>query len=304
MVKVARTIMPPKDTAGRDSAAAATIQRRKPRPGMPGFGSTTPASGVEQPIESRARPATPVNAVASAMKILSDLSRREAPVGVTQLARELKLNTSTCFNILQTLAQGELVRMDPATKTYAIGMGIVDLARDMLARDSELPIIRPMMERIARTHGITVVLLKRTGPDDLTVVELAIGDGPMRITLSIGQNVPLLLGASGLLMAAFSGFSETELRTRFDRLAPFRELPFAEFQRNVEQTRARGWAVDEGHFVRGTVSVSVPLFSEDGKPGLACSGTMFVGQYSEAKSLQIAKDLGEIAQVMRSRRRR
>ena len=264
-------------------------------------------SGDATPVAPRARrrngeaPPSTVNAVASALKILFHLSAVDTPIGVTPLARVLGLNTSTCFNILKTLVRDNLVEFDEKTKTYTIGMGVVDLAKGLFARDIDVSTVRPMMEQVAQKHGITVSLLRRIKDNRSMIVQIAVSDAPVRISLSVGQILPLLLGAQGQVMAAFSGLDAQELRRQFDLLNFGRPISFDTFMSNVEDTRRRGWSVDEGYIVRGTVSISVPVFDRVRLPMFACSATMFSGQYDADNASRIAHDLRAIGESIERR---
>ena len=265
------------------------------------------AAGDAAPAAPRARrrngeaPPSTVNAVASALKILFHLSAVDTPIGVTPLARVLGLNTSTCFNILKTLVRDNLVEFDEKTKTYTIGMGVVDLAKGLFARDIDVSTVRPMMEQVAQKHGITVSLLRRIKDNRSMIVQIAVSDAPVRISLSVGQILPLLLGAQGQVMAAFSGLDAQELRRQFDLLNFGRPMSFDTFMANVEDTRRRGWSVDEGYIVRGTVSISVPVFDRVRLPMFACSATMFSGQYDADNASRIAQDLRAIGDAIERR---
>jgi DNA-binding IclR family transcriptional regulator len=265
------------------------------------------AAGDAAPTAPRARrrngeaPPSTVNAVASALKILFHLSAVDTPIGVTPLARVLGLNTSTCFNILKTLVRDNLVEFDEKTKTYTIGMGVVDLAKGLFARDIDVSTVRPIMEQVAQKHGITVSLLRRIKDNRSMIVQIAVSDAPVRISLSVGQILPLLLGAQGQVMAAFSGLDAQELRRQFDLLNFGRPISFDTFMSNVEDTRRRGWSVDEGYIVRGTVSISVPVFDRVRLPMFACSATMFSGQYDADNASLIAQDLRAIGDAIERR---
>jgi DNA-binding IclR family transcriptional regulator len=246
-------------------------------------------------------PPSTVNAVASALKILFHLSAIDTPIGVTPLARVLNLNTSTCFNILKTLVRDNLVEFDDRTKGYTIGMGVVDLAKGLFSRDIDVSSVKPMMEQVAQRHGITITLLRRIKDNRSMIVQVAVTDAPVRIALSVGQVLPLLLGAQGQVMAAFCGFDMQELRRQFDLLNFGRPMSFETYMSNVAETRRRGWAVDDGYIVRGTVSISVPIFDRVRLPIFACSATMFSGQYDVDTAARIAQDLREIGDTIERR---
>jgi DNA-binding IclR family transcriptional regulator len=177
----------------------------------------------------------------------------------------------------------------------------VDLAKGLFARDIDVSSLRQMMEKVAQKHGVTVSLLRRIKDNRSMIVQIAVCDAPVRISLSVGEILPLLLGAQGQVMAAFSGFDAQELRRQFELLNLGRPMSFDSFMAGVEETRRRGWSVDEGYIVRGTVSLSVPVFDAVRLPIFACSATMFSGQYEAEHAACIAQDLRDIANAIERR---
>jgi DNA-binding IclR family transcriptional regulator len=232
-----------------------------------------------------------VPAVAAAIRILRHLAAAGGPLGVTPLARALGLNTSTCFNILRTLVQGELVRFDPEAKTYALDFGLVDLARAAFARGAEVTHVLPMMRQLALRHGVTVTLWRPGGHDRMMLEQMAESDRVMRIRMGVGQRLPLLIGAMGRIAGAFGGMTDAELRRRFEGLRWQRPFSFEDFLSQVEDTRRRGWALDDGHYVLGVTTLSAPVAAY-GTEGLSVvSATMFGGQHDAAALERIGAEL-------------
>ena len=234
-----------------------------------------------------------VPSVAAAIRILRHLAACRTPQGVTPLARALSLNTSTCFNILRTLAAGELVRFDPGTKAYALDLGLVDLARAAFTQGEELGRVLPLMRQLALRHGVTVTFWRSAGPDRMVLALVAESDQVMRIRMGVGQRLPLLIGAMGRVAAAYGGLGEAELRRRFDALRWQRAFPFEEFLRQVEETRVRSWAVDDGHYVRGVTTISAPV--REASSLSAVSATMFGAQHGPAMLARIGAELVALA---------
>src|SRR5690606_26368654 len=62
------------------------------------------AAQPDKPQNGDVAPGKVVGAVAGAIKILRYLADSRVPLGVSRIAKDTKLNTSTSFNILRTLA--------------------------------------------------------------------------------------------------------------------------------------------------------------------------------------------------------
>lgn len=232
-----------------------------------------------------------VGALASGLKVLRYLARAPSPAGVSQLARELELNPSTCFNLLKTLVHEGLITFDPAAKSYSIALGLVELARGVLEQTSYVRLVRPHLQSIATRHRVTATLWQRTGDERVVLVDRADNDAAIRVHMNIGQRLPMYIAALGRCMAAHSGLARGQLRRRFDALR-WQDAPsFESYWKEVRQTRERGFAMDEGHYVRGVTTVSAPVLDAAARPVMAISAVGFSAQFRNGQLKALCEDV-------------
>lgn len=237
-----------------------------------------------------------VGALAAGLKILRYLSRARSPVGVSLLARELELNPSTCFNLLKTLVHERLVNFDTAGKTYTLGLGMVELARGALEQASYVRLVRPHLEEIAGRHRVTATLWQRAGDDRVVLVDRADNDSAIRVHMNIGQRLPTYIAALGRCIAAQEGLSQAALRGAFEKLRWENAPSFQTYCREVEQARARGYALDEGSYVRGVTTASAAVVDADGRAVMAISAVGFSAQFKAGELKALGEDLRDRAQ--------
>src|SRR6478752_10132490 len=91
-----------------------------------------------------------VPAVTRAAAILRLLAHARAPMGVKAIAQALELVPSTGLHILRALVAEELVRVDPATKQYSLGSGLISLARTALEGDDFPSRVQPRLDDLSR----------------------------------------------------------------------------------------------------------------------------------------------------------
>lgn len=272
--------------AARDSVKGArerprAASARRPAPS----GKARPERSAAAPVgprrggsEGAPQPARVVGAVVSSLRVLRRLASLGEPQTVTQLARDLGVNPSTCFNILRTLAAEDVVVFHPASKTYGLGRGLGDIAGGVYRGGLDIAAVQPRLQGFAQDHDVTVTLWRRLG-ERLVLAAVAEGHGDHVIRMRIGQRVPLLLGANGRCVAAFGGLPEAELRARFAEVVWARPLTFAGFQKQVEATLRRGWAHDDGQYSAHLVGLSAPLRRDSDPVDAMIGASMFVGQY-------------------------
>lgn len=212
---------------------------------------------------------TKAPAIARAAAILRLLGKSETPLGVNAIARELGLVPSTCLYVLRALADEGLVAFDADTKRYSLDAGVLTLARGWLRRDRFTDLAQPLLERLAREHGVTMLGVRISGLEHIVVVAAAQGGITVQLAAHVGSRFPALLSATGRCIAAFGGYSEAQLEARFNTLRWDNPPAFAEWQAQVEQTRAQGYGIDESNYIAGITVVAAPVWQAPGRPSHA-----------------------------------
>jgi IclR family transcriptional regulator, acetate operon repressor len=234
---------------------------------------------MDQPTPPAASPPRPlVGSVVQAIAVLRYLGTLDRPLGVTAIANHLSISPSSCFNILKTLAAEELATFDTVTRTYALGLGTVDLARSALGRDEVVKAARPGMDRLAEAHDLAVGLWRLDDRARLTLVALSESGAATRIHMVVGQRQPAEAGATGRAVLAAQGVSDRALREAF-RGVRWQSTPeVADYVAQVHEARARGWAVDSNHIFRGVTTVAAVIADSTGRVRFCLSASMFAGR--------------------------
>ena len=236
-----------------------------------------------------------VKPVSNAINVLRHLSSSRQPATVTQLARELAINPSTCFNILRTLAWEELLDFDERSKSYSIGLGLLRLAEGSLTETERLALLKPKLNEVAERYSVTLLLWRKVGDDRMLLVWVENSSANLQIHLRTGQRLPLLIGATGRVVASRLGLTKGALREKFRSLRWARRIAFEEYWREVQTAAARGWATDEGYFATGTTTVAAPVFDRSGAVSHSLVAIMFRDQHDAATIERIAQDLIRLA---------
>ncbi len=239
---------------------------------------------------------TIVRPVTNAIRILRHLSRVRAPETVTSIARTLGINTSTCFNILRTLASEGIVAFDERTKSYSIGLGIVQLAQGALTDQGKAEVIRPRLQAVAERHGVTVTLWRVAESHRNVLISASQSRSAVQIHMDVGQRLPLYIGAFGRVLAAADAVPEDALRTAFDGMRWADPPRFEDYRSDVAEAGRRGWAHDDGHFAAGVGSVATGVRGFDGVVRHGLVATFFRAQLSPSQIEAIATDLLALAE--------
>jgi len=235
-----------------------------------------------------------VKSVAGAAAILRHLAASPSAAGVNAIARSTGLSPSSCFNILKTLAAESLVAFDDSRKSYSWGPGLIRLARRALTSPAMVPTLRPLLEQFAK-RGLATAIWEVTSSDRLTLSAFLESDAATRIHMTVGHRLPSLAGAMGRCIAASGEFPLKEIRRRFGAVRWERKPKFSLYLEQVELAAARGWAMDEGYFIRGITTIAAPVRDEH-EVRICISNSMFSGQSSPAQLEELGEATARAAQ--------
>jgi len=212
---------------------------------------------------ARAVKASKAPAISRAVAVLRLLGDRGTPLGVHAIAHELGLAPSTCLYVLRALLAEELVSFDRDTKRYSQEAGILTLARQWLRRNRFTELAQPLMDRITEEFRVTVAGMHIVGLQHIVVVAVSQLNSSLQLSMQIGSRFPALISATGRCVAAFGGHSEREIESRFTALRWDEPPTFQDWQSQVERTRARGFALDEGNYMSGLTVIGAPVWTRD-----------------------------------------
>ncbi|MWB78749.1 helix-turn-helix domain-containing protein [Pseudooceanicola sp. 216_PA32_1] len=222
-----------------------------------------------------------VGAVENAVRILRRLAQADESEGVAIVARETGMNVSTAFNILKTLTKERLVTFDAQTKSYAIGLGILELAAPMLGRNPT-DVIRPIMEQISADHSVLVALWTVTPTGRIVLTDRVVPTRVVHADMRQGARLPDLAGAIGRCIAAVRNPDRETLRDAYGTMRWQREPGFDAYWNDVQQARRDGFAFDFGNLFRGLSMAAVAIRDIEGAPRLGLSAISIADQIDEA----------------------
>ena len=214
---------------------------------------------------------TPIKApaIARGAAILRLLARSDEPLPLQAVARELGLVPSTCLYVLRALVAEELVALDPASKRYALGPGVLAFAQAWMRRDRFAELAQPQLGRLAADLGLTALGVTIVGLDHIIVVAASQGGETLQLSAQVGSRFPALISATGRCIAAFGDHSPREIERRWRRLRWDTPPSFQGWKREVAETRSHGYAIDDGAYIAGVTVIAAPVWRGGGNPSHA-----------------------------------
>lgn len=232
-----------------------------------------------------------VPAVTRAVAILRLLSRSREPQSLKTIAESLDLVPSTALHIARALVAEDLLQVDPQTKRYGLGVGMLPLARAVLENSDFPNLVRPKLDDISSRYGVMAIGVEVPDLDNMIVVALARTQAPVRLHVDVGSRFPALISATGRCVAAFSEQPRKEIERRF-RLLRWDNAPtYDNWRKEVDLTRRQGFSIDRGNYIAGVTIVAVPVLNSRGIISHTIAAVGLGSQLDRASSLALAQDL-------------
>ena len=232
-----------------------------------------------------------VPAVTRAAAILRLLSRAREPMGVKAIAQALELVPSTGLHILRALVAEELVKVDPITKQYSLGSGLISLARTALESDDFPRRVQPRLDDLSRRYGVTAIGVELPNLRHMIVVALARSQAPVRLHVDVGSRFPALISATGRCLAAFSNHPTAEIEKRFKALRWNNAPSYEAWLKEVETVRRQGYSIDRGNYIAGVTIVAVPVLNAQSTISHTLASVGLSGQLDRSTSVALAHDM-------------
>lgn len=234
--------------------------------------------------------------VSQTLALLRFLSKASRPMGVNAIARELGMAPSSCFKILKQLYEEDFAEFDAETKCYSLGSGAVLLARGALDAGNTFALIRPMLEDFAIAGGCALAFWRRISSGRIVLAGFVENPGIMRIHMSVGQRIPMYVGAVGRAFAAEANLSRDEIEREFQLLRWQSPPAFEEYYRQVLDCRMTGYAVDQNNFSLGVTTVATAFRDSHGVTSFGVSAIQLLGRSTPAGIERIGTGLVSLKQ--------
>ncbi len=191
-----------------------------------------------------------IQSVSRALDLLEAFTFKEGALGVTELARKLKLHKNNVFRLLATLETRGYVEQDKETERYRLAAKVYEITAVYLHHLDIRRLARASLEALAQKCAETAYLavLDRSSAVYVDMVE---SEQPVRVAPRLGRRFPAASAAAGKALLASLPGDQRELLLG-PETAP--ALLGA-----LTRAAALGYAVDDEECEAGVRSVAAPL---------------------------------------------
>ncbi|MEU9320153.1 IclR family transcriptional regulator [Streptomyces sp. NPDC048295] len=224
--------------------------------------------GTDTGPEARTQTPGVLQTVDRALLVLLTFTEQRPEWGVSEMARHHGWDKAVVQRLLTTLTARAFLVCDERTRRYRPGPALSRLARVSEHSGVLSSLARPVLARLLRETGESVVLNVPHGGSYRC--EAAVdGTGPVRYTAIIGAVMPGHAGASGHTIFAYH--PEREIRQMFGPtgLTRFNDRTITDLDALLAcyaRVRADGYCISHGEYDEAVTAVSAPVLQGDGVP--------------------------------------
>lgn len=203
-----------------------------------------------------------------AIRILKIIAENKGEMGVNQIAEALGVFPSVASRLITTLEYHNLLRQNPQTLKYSLGLGLVELSTVALAGIELHEVSRPVLEELNEKTGETVFLMVLDRGEGVYIHRI---DSRQRIAIrsEVGRREPAHASAVGKALLAYLPEPEVEEIARRVGLPKMTENTITDLdalKAHLAEVRARGFAIDDEEGEIGIRCIGAPIFDHRGQP--------------------------------------
>jgi DNA-binding IclR family transcriptional regulator len=238
------------------------------------------------------------------LAILDFLSHGKGPVPAAVIARALGIPRSTTYQLLESLSDRGFAIHFPSERTWGLGVRAFEIGSGYAKQQPLVLVSAQLLRQLAQDLQMGSHLAVLHGLDVIYLVEERSSHGPWLVS-DVGVRLPAHLTATG--RAILAHLPKNQMRALYpDGAAP---LPVRhshgpksvrELRDLLQQTRQRGWSIEDEEISPGFFSVATVIRDYTGWPAAAIALT---GAKEKVESAipALAQRLMQVATIIETR---
>jgi DNA-binding IclR family transcriptional regulator len=200
-----------------------------------------------------------------AVAILECFRPDQPQVGISEIARQLRMSRSTVGRIVTNLHALGVLSQDAVSRRYMMGSKVLAWSAAYVGQWDVVNAARPALAELHRITCETVSIYVRDGTERVCIEHI---ESPERVRVVIrrGERMPLHAGSSGKALLAYAPESLVKqvLAKPLPRMTDRTITSRKELLKELEAIRARGYATSHGERFEDALGLAAPIFDSTG----------------------------------------
>jgi DNA-binding IclR family transcriptional regulator len=209
-----------------------------------------------------------INSIYRALTIMEIMVQRREPMGVSELARLMKLDPATVHRILATLLAAGWVYRDHESRRYHVALKVAHLGALVRQNDYLCDTALPALKKLSADYGETAHLATLDGPEVLFLAHET-AQHVLVVNVDLLSRGPAYCMAVGKAILGAMSPLQVEVLLADVQLEPYTShtrTSLCALLKDLRQVRQLGYAVDDEEYTEGVRCVAAPISNATGKP--------------------------------------
>lgn len=221
-----------------------------------------------------------VQSVARALTLIEILAQEKRDLSLTELSKKSGWPKSTVHGLIATLRDFHMVEQAEETGYYRLGIRLFELGNIVMRSWDIAAIAKPYLRKLNNNLGEMVQLAMEDRGEVLYLDKLD-SNRMMRIVSEIGTRLPMHCSGLGKVLLAYKK-DENEIKKILTQkgmraMTSHTIVTIADFLKEAELIRERGYGMDDQEIMDGLRCVAVPIFDAEDQVNYAISISGFYG---------------------------
>ncbi|MFZ9440936.1 MAG: IclR family transcriptional regulator [Hylemonella sp.] len=211
-----------------------------------------------------AAPAASGSSSERSLRLLARLAEEGRPLSLAELASYLALPKATAHRLCAQLLETGFIVRGVGEREFVVGSALRKLALDTLNHDSVRGLRHELLADLVAQVGETCNLTTLDGAAVLYLDRVE-APWPWRLTLAVGEHVPLHCTASGKLFLALMPPAQREAllaQLKLPRMTDSTITSARALREECLKIASAGYALDREEFITGLVAIAVPVLDQ------------------------------------------
>ena len=249
------------------------------------------------------KPNYPIKVLDKSLSVLELLLRQDSDMNITEMSEKLGFYPSTTHRILDTLKYWGYVEQDSHTQKYQLGLKALELGMTKLHKMDLVREATPYLKELVNQYNETVHL---GALEKKEVMYLAKKESSQTIRMIsyVGKRAPLHCTALGKVLLSYLPEEERRKILEGKQLPRLTERTITdkeELEKNLEQVKKQGFALDNEENEKDVCCMAVPIRNYQGTVIAALSISRPSFRMYKNKQKDLEKALIEIGEKISKR---
>lgn len=245
-----------------------------------------------------------IQSLKRAVSILKTFTIDDAEIGVGDLSRRLQLPKSTVFRLLSTMESEGLIRQNPDTRKYRLGLELLSLAGNIRVHSELQNLARPYLRRLSNTLNETVNLSILDRNFTVNIEQFVSAERLVMRVGWVGRQMPIHAVSAGKVIVAYLPDEEQAdyLEGEHEALTQNTKTDKEVLREELSSIREHGYAIAFEELEDGLHAISAPIWNHVGSAiaSVSVSGPAYrlTKQRLDEITPQVVKTALQVSQAM------